>query len=96
MGEFNLPVDYRKLTIHERRRVREQYTVLQKGLCRYCHAALADEPPAHIKAKRVNWSLFPPNFLKYPHHLHHDHRTGLTIGTVHALCNAVSWCYEGV
>lgn len=93
---YNLPVNYAKLQVHERRLVREQYITLQKGLCWYCHAALATEPPAHIKAKQVNWALFPPNFLKYPVHLHHHHDTNMTIGAVHALCNAVSWCYDGV
>lgn len=93
---YDLPVDYAKLQIHERRLVREQYTALQKGLCWYCHAPLNAEPPDHIKAKQVNWSMFPPNFLKYPIHLHHHHETGMTIGAVHALCNAVSWCYDGV
>lgn len=31
----------------------------------------------------------------YPVHLHHDHKTGLTIGAVHAKCNAVLWQYYG-
>jgi hypothetical protein len=94
--EYTLPVDYTKLQVHERRLVREQYIKLQKGLCRYCHAPLSAEPPAHIKKLHVNWSMFPPHFLKYPVHLHHHHDTGLTIGAVHALCNAVAWCYEGI
>lgn len=93
---YNLPVDYNKLPPYKRRLVREQYIKLQQGKCWYCHAPLAADPPACIKAKTINWSLFPPNFLKYPVHLHHHHDTGMTIGAVHALCNAVSWCYEGV
>jgi hypothetical protein len=27
--------------------------------------------------------------------LHHCHQTGLTIGAVHAKCNAVLWQYHG-
>lgn len=96
MTTYNLPVDYSKLQVHERRLVREQYIKLQQGLCRYCHAPLAAEPPEQIKKLRINWSLFPPHFLKYPVHLHHHHETGMTIGAVHALCNAVSWCYDGI
>jgi hypothetical protein len=38
--------------------------------------------------------LFPELFLKYPVHLHHSHVTGLTIGAVHAYCNAVLWVYH--
>ena len=40
-------------------------------------------------------SLFPPNFFKWPVHLHHSHDTGMTIGAVHARCNAVLWQYHG-
>ena len=48
-----------------------------------------------IKNKKINWKLFPPNFLKYPIHLQHCHKTGWTEGAVHAYCNAVMWQYEG-
>jgi hypothetical protein len=39
--------------------------------------------------------LFPPNFLKYPVHLQHNHDTDMTEGAVHARCNAVMWQYHG-
>ncbi|AGI61771.1 hypothetical protein VCO139_0016 [Vibrio phage VCO139] len=39
--------------------------------------------------------LFPKNMFQYPIHLHHDHNTGMTIGAVHARCNAVLWEYYG-
>lgn len=95
---MNLPQDYRKLSATQRREVRQQYIIEQDGMCHYCGGDINAEPPAHIKGKRVNWSLFPrgEGFLKYPIHLHHDHKTGMTIGAVHALCNAVSWQYDHV
>ena len=30
----------------------------------------------------------------HPIHLHHDHDTDLTIGAVHAYCNAILWEYH--
>ena len=41
-------------------------------------------------------TIFPENFFDHSIHLHHDHDTGMTIGAVHAHCNAVLWEYEGV
>jgi hypothetical protein len=48
-----------------------------------------------VMSKKINVDLFPPNFFKWPVHLHHDHRTGMTIGAVHCRCNAVLWQYHG-
>jgi len=53
-------------------------------------------PPEFLSLeKRIDWDLFPPGFLKNPVHLHHNHDTGMTIGAVHAYCNAVLWQYYG-
>ncbi len=49
-----------------------------------------------ITDKKINWKLFPENFLKYPIHLQHNHDTGMTEGAVHNYCNAVMWQYEGM
>lgn len=92
---FNLPVEYGNLTSQERRMVREQYVVVQKGYCHYCGGPLGRVPSEEITSKTIYWKAFPPNFLRYPVHLHHDHGTGLTIGAVHAYCNAVLWQYHG-
>lgn len=89
--EYNLPLNYHEIPFNERRKVREQYIEEQKGLCFYCKKDLQQEP---IKDKTINWNLFPPNFMKYPIHLQHCHKTGLTEGAVHAYCNAVMWQYE--
>jgi hypothetical protein len=89
-----LPVDYNALTPSERREVREQYIKGQKGRCAYCHELLSDAPPKTILSKKVTERLYPPNFFKWPVHLHHNHATGMTEGAVHAYCNAVSWEYE--
>lgn len=95
MVKHNLPTSYNKLSVSERREVREQYVELQKGKCWYCDASLTQPPPERITAKEINWNLFPPNFLRWPVHLQHDHDTGLTEGAVHAYCNAVLWQYHG-
>ncbi len=92
---MNLPVDYDVLTPTERREVREQYIVLQEGNCHYCKAPLTGEPAEHVAKKPVKQWLFPANFFKRPVHLHHSHDTGMTIGAVHAYCNAVLWQYHG-
>lgn len=92
---MKLPVNYNRLKPYARRQVREQYIEEQDGLCMHCNLSLKGDPPVYIKAKKINWKLFPPNFLKYPVHLQHNHDTGMTEGAVHAYCNAVLWQYHG-
>lgn len=92
---YTLPVNYTKLTMSQRREVRLQYIDLQKGKCYYCSEELNQKPPKRITDKNINWRLFPSNFLQYPIHLQHCHKTGMTEGAVHAYCNAVMWQYEG-
>lgn len=91
---MELPVDYTLLTWQEIREVREQYIKDQEGNCMYCNHSLQESAPEHITSKTINWKLFPPNFLKYPIHLQHCHKTGMTEGAVHNYCNAVMWQYE--
>ena len=91
---MDLPQNYRKLTPTERKQVREQYVEEQKGLCMYCNEPLNESPPERITSKKIDWKLFPKNFLVYPVHLQHCHKTNMTEGAVHAYCNAVLWCYE--
>ena len=92
---LTLPKVYDRLSQVQKRLVREQYVVSQNGLCHYCKAPLSEPPPKRIRDLKIDWSLFPPMFLKHPIHLHHSHDTGLTLGAVHAFCNAVLWQYEG-
>lgn len=93
---MKLPTEYSKLDWKkgEKAIVREQYIIEQKGLCYYCNTPLKFGPPSIITDKDINWDLFPPNFLKYPIHLQHNHDTDMTEGAVHAYCNAVLWQYE--
>jgi hypothetical protein len=91
--EFELPVDYTELTWRERRSVREEYVLRQNNLCFYCKGSLTELPPDWVLDHEIDWDLFPPQFLKYPIHLQHDHDTGMTEGAVHAYCNAVMWQY---
>lgn len=92
---MNLPVNYNELSPQQRRDVRNQYVEEQNGLCKHCFAPLDGDPPPAILRKWVNKRLFPPNFFKYPVHLHHNHDTGMTIGAVHCYCNAVLWQHYG-
>jgi hypothetical protein len=95
MENYKLPVDYNTLKPWEKKTVREQYIIEQNNLCYYCNKPLNLPPPSSITNKPINWKLFPPNFLQYPIHLQHSHKTGMTEGAVHAYCNAVMWQYEG-
>lgn len=90
---MKLPVDYTTLTSTQRRLVREEYIRQQGNLCMFCKHTLDQNAPAFITEKRIDWDLFPPNFLRYPVHLQHNHDTGMTEGAVHAYCNAVMWQY---
>ena len=94
-SNHKLPVFYAKLSPSMKAEVRRQYVKEQEGKCYYCDAPLSGEPPDLIKERAINWSLFPEYFLNHPVHLHHDHGTGLTLGAVHAYCNAVLWQYHG-
>lgn len=91
------PRHYPSMSQSERVRVRAAYVVAQDSRCKHCGAALGGDPPESILSKPINWGLFPRGrgFLSYPIHLHHNHKTGMTIGAVHARCNAVLWQYHG-
>lgn len=93
--KYNLPVEYNKIPIHEKRLVREQYIKEQDGKCYHCDRKLDETPPFGVMKLTINESLFPDGFFKWPVHLHHSHDTGLTLGAVHAVCNAVLWQYYG-
>lgn len=94
---MKLPRNYNKLSSKERRDTRLEYIEIQKGVCYYCLNSLEGLPSKDVLSREsnINWKLFPEGFLKHPIHLHHNHDTGLTIGAVHALCNAVLWVYHG-
>lgn len=91
----SLPARYSKLGARRRREIRELYERLQGDLCYYCKQPLAGEPRADIAKLPVEMRRFPPGFLENRVHLHHDHKTDLTLGAVHAYCNAVLWQYHG-
>ena len=92
---MKLPVNYNELQWWERRDVRNEYIRLQKGKCHACGRPLDGPPRQDIAETPINLDLFPPNMLKHPVHLHHDHNTGETIGAVHAHCNCYLWQYQG-
>jgi hypothetical protein len=95
MKKYNLPIDYTKISSKDRRLVREQYVREQDNNCMYCGTSLSLSAPTEVTDKQIDWSLFPPFFLRHPIHLQHNHDTGMTEGAVHSYCNAVMWQYEG-
>lgn len=92
---MELPVNYHETHWIVRKRIREEYIKQQDNKCYHCHAKLSGEPSHEASHMRVNKNLFPPNFFKWPIHLHHNHDTGMTIGAVHSKCNAILWQYYG-
>lgn len=92
---MELPVMYDTLSAKKKREVRDEYVKIQNSRCLFCDKRLDLPAPKEVTCKKINWKLFPPNFLKYPVHLQHSHQTGLTEGAVHAYCNAVLWQYYG-
>lgn len=92
---IKLPINYDKSHWSLRKVARDQYIKEQGGKCYHCGAPLDAEPTEEITSKKINMGLFPHNFFKYPIHLHHCHKSGMTIGAVHSKCNAVLWQYHG-
>lgn len=92
---MKLPVNYNNLTPKQRKQVREFYCQWQDWKCIHCNAHLTKPSAVFVQNMKIDLGLFPTGFLKNPIHLHHDHTTGLTIGAVHAKCNAVLWQYHG-
>ena len=88
-----LPINYEEADYKLRQEVRNEYVKVQHGKCCHCGESLDHEPV--VKAKTINHKLFPTNFFKWPIHIHHDHKTGMTIGAVHNYCNALLWQYFG-
>jgi ribosomal protein L34E len=91
----NPPYEYSKLAPSERAILRKEYEIRQKGLCQFCKEPLNCVPSAQVRKAKLNLNLFPAGFLRNPVHLHHCHDTDLTIGAVHAECNAYLWQYLG-
>lgn len=95
--QIDLPAYYDHLTRGDRVRVRERYEDEQQGKCCHCGEPLSGDPPSSITSVPIRWHLFPggrEGFLRNRVHLHHSHDTGLTIGAVHAHCNAWLWQYR--
>ena len=92
---LDLPVKYSELEHWERAGIRKAYITLQEGLCYHCKENLAGGPAEAVSLLPIERSLFPQGFFNSPVHLHHSHDTDLTIGAVHAYCNAVLWIYHG-
>lgn len=93
--EIKVPAYYDKLTWVERREALKSHAKDQENRCYFCDEDLDGPPPEKVRNKWINTRLFPEEFNYEGIHLHHSHQTGLTIGAVHGLCNAVLWQYHG-
>lgn len=91
---IKLPINYPDTHYSIRKLAREQYVVEQKGLCYHCKEPLAG-PSKFLNSHPIDLNRFPVGMFDYPVHLHHCRKTHMTIGAVHAHCNAVLWQYHG-
>lgn len=91
---MELPQIYKDLSWSDKKLCRELYTLEQDNRCWLCGSHLDDKPSKVYRGYTIHEGRFPSKFFDYPIHLHHDHIIGLTIGVVHAHCNAYLWQYE--
>lgn len=92
---MKLPIDYDTSHWSLRKQAREQYIKEQDGKCWYCKKSLVARPSPEVMAKPINKKLFPHSMFNYPIHLHHDRKSGKTVGATHARCNAYLFQYLG-
>jgi hypothetical protein len=92
---MELPINYEQAHWARRKAARVQYMEDQEQKCHHCGNPLDGEPTRKVLNQKINMRFFPKGFLDNPVHLHHNHRTGMTIGAVHAYCNAVLWQFHG-
>lgn len=86
---------YDSMGTKARAELRREYEAGQQGNCYHCKYPLSQPPPLRITSLPLDLDQFPEHFFRTMVHLHHDHRTGMTLGAVHAYCNAVLWQYHG-
>ncbi len=91
----DIPANYSQLSGHQKYHVRILYVQKQNRLCYYCGTSLYGSPAPKILKMKITPELYPKGFFDNKIHLHHDHQTDLTLGVVHAHCNAVLWEYHG-
>lgn len=92
---MNLPIKYSSSHWTVRRKARLEYIKQQEGLCWFCKKDLEGSPSQEVLDSPIDLRLFPKGMFDHPVHLHHDHNTDMTIGAVHARCNAYLWQYKG-
>lgn len=92
---MKLPINYERAGWVERKLARLEYVKLQNNMCHHCGKSLFGKPGKEVMDNPINKTLFPVSMFKYPVHLHHDRKTGMTIGALHARCNAYLWQYKG-
>ncbi len=92
---MKLPINYAKAHHTKRKQARLLYIIEQEGKCCHCNELLSGEPSADVLTKPINMALFPKSMFNYPVHLHHCHKTHMSIGAIHARCNAYLWQYRG-
>lgn len=96
MKQIDLPINYHDSHWTVRKEARLQYIKEQDGFCHHCGSLLSEPVPPQIAKYKINKRIFPKGMFDNPIHLHHDRKTGLSIGAVHAECNAILWEYYGL
>lgn len=91
---MKLPIKYDECDFKTRREARLLYIEQQNGLCWYCKQPLDGKPINKVDKANINMVLFPSKFFEYPIHLHHSRNNGMSLGAVHAKCNAYLWQYN--
>lgn len=92
---MELPINYKTSHWAVRKQAREQYIIEQEGKCCHCDELLSGPPSKKVAEAYIKLSLFPRGMFDHPIHLHHCHNSHMTIGAVHARCNAWLWQYRG-
>jgi len=96
MMPLKFPIPYSDISNPAMRSsIREWLINRQRGKCWFCNEPLEGNPPEPILSDPIDTNLFPPRFFYYDIHIHHDHKTDLVQGAVHARCNAWLWQYHG-
>ena len=93
---MELPINYEKSGWVTRKLAREQYIKEQRNKCHHCGKSLFGKPSMAVMLKPINHAMFPKHMFQHPVHLHHDRTTGLTVGALHARCNAYLWQYHNI
>jgi hypothetical protein len=88
--KLDLPTKYSSLSGERKSAVISAYICLQRERCWLCGDSLYELPTFIVENPKLMALSYNELAEEHPHHLHHDHDTGLTLGVTHAECNIMS------